>query len=828
MRIPNTKFVQRWTYCLIRSGAKSSNQTVVCFLENPSSHDLVSSALAGTNRREVALDRDDEALGLDVAALSADSQPQPFVYFKSGRVLTIAEDSLIPLRFPVSSESENDELEFSMVVDQQSARTGLLQHREDVCAVLEGIAPQSGQNSPLLLRVIQRSTSRWLELFAIVKSKEGHNTSHGIDVQRLMIYQLPQTVIPVSVRARYDLHTSSGTLYQHAQSHLVVVSLKNILPIITTQIGGELKPIDSFARVSSTILSVTVGFETMLVETTFGSTIAIITLPTEKSRHGTKRKRKRHQVAPLATENGLPTTITFSKVGIVAIVHTSRILALQLSQEVSSRRGATRLADVMSGGLLTNDLYKPDQSDTRSTTSKGYTNWCARVDELIKTGDTESLEHMVATDPLLGKQREIAQGAHHETSEDTPHPHLAAYVALWPLPETIDSHKIDHRRSTYLLGKLFAVSEASKRLLVALRAPKILQWLALAGLLDPASISNALWPNEKPQATLDAGDIMQAIYDIDSDFQIMNDLLSLPVQWEIGAVIQVLRFLIQSFSSAHAEDPGTALQLSLPSTLKDNFGSDASIIEPADAEQVDAVVHTAEMEVDRALETLHSGLEVRSETLRTVLERLNSFPADTIALNMRTLMTPTDIIFLIHLLRLEMASAGWTSRYVDREYDEREEACEATSHDTEVVDGVPQGALIDWIPGDGQKSPSDSGLLVIGELLNRAVDALGTTGWHVSLSGQVNETRQLLASLRSETSASLEACFEANALATFLGELHKPLDLADSGGDQEVSALLPLTGVDSRKTSVEKKKPYEVRRERSRHAGVYSFYRIQF
>jgi len=104
-------------------------------------------------------------------------------------------------------------------------------------------------------------------------------------------------------------------------------------------------------------------------------------------------------------------------------------------------------------------------------------------------------------------------------------------------------------------------------------------------------------------------------------------------------------------------------------------------------------------------------------------------------------------VFFIQILRIELADGGWTSRYTDVEIANRPEDV---------------------------GSPSDHSIAIISNLLNCAIDSIGTSGWLVGLSGDPElQTDDMLETLGAETSAALETCIEACSFGVFLNDFER-------------------------------------------------------
>jgi hypothetical protein len=236
-------------------------------------------------------------------------------------------------------------------------------------------------------------------------------------------------------------------------------------------------------------------------------------------------------------------------------------------------------------------------------------------------------------------------------------------------------------------------------------------------------------------------------------------------------------------------------------------------------------LEVAEDELDHAVNALTAGLEVRSDALRGIFARLHALNSLDVTSTMRSTMSQDELFFLIHILRIELADGGWTSRYVD------------------VGEGAgAEGGMVDALAGIEESGPSDESIKVIGFLLNCAVDAIGISGWLVGLGGNWS-AKELVESLRAEVSAGYEGCLEANTVKSFLADIEKyagQVDQrpgayfdADIDEEGETRAVLPVGGkavapkVMARTTRKETKSRFARVQEKSKSVGKYVFERIR-
>ena len=542
--------------------------------------------------------------------------------------------------------------------------------------------------------------------------------------------------------------------------------MSGTIPKLLTVLGNRSAPVNSFARISASSVLVISNDTASLHETKYGSASASVSLIAGKNSVAHSKKRKKDDQDADVVSSTAICTIS-SNLGLVVGVCDHELVALQLNDASRSSKRAksagTRLADVIGKGAR-------DQTHNANMNEKQaqrWKEWTAKVDALVENSDIEGLEKLVANENNLGGQKKIKKkkkmsSKDNAASAEQQNGDAAADQDLWPIQIRVNPQTITRRRVLYILAKIFAFKDSETGgLEICIRSSKLLQWLALIGFLTLPYVRMALQQfsqetDRHESAIIMPGDIMAAILQIDADFQILHDLLSLRVHWDIAEIVQALRLLVQSFEAPPADEAQPALPApqhdrQRNDDLEMTNGNDTN----ADSNpEVELESRAAEHELDHAMSALTTGLEVRSDTLRKVLARLHAFPQPLVASTMRVMLSHEELIFFIHILRIELADGGWTSKYIDG----------LAGEDEMPSDGVGMSGL-------EELEPSDHGIARIGGLMNCAVEAIGISGWLVGLSNDVRATEELMDSLRAEISAGVEGCFEADQLATFLEEL---------------------------------------------------------
>jgi hypothetical protein len=644
-------------------------------------------------------------------------------------------------------------------------------------------------------------------------------------MQIIMSYTLPELKDKKNGDAQYELHVASGKLSRLLSGQLSIYDLSSISPKLATVIGDKSSPLLGFAPVSTSLTMAVSQNALALYENKYGSLFAFTPISTSAAAaiNGKKRKRKDE------SEDQLPTfaqLCSISNTGPVVALRGSELMLVQLSDSLQGRKRARAQDIMLAENVMRNSVHESPSNKLSEKKQRKYNEWTAAVDRLIETDDIESLEKLVATDPALGRQREEDGIANESHPNGLVNGAESVYQDMWPLPETFAPSELDRRRVSYILGKLFGLGESG--LYIRVPSLKLLEWLAIAGYLSVQELRSA-WRCTREHDFITSsnriqpGDIMAAIRSFDDDFQIMHALLSHSMPQGIEEVVQALKFVVQSF-----DEPTTANgeTLALPAPTQPQLTNGDTLLTNGDADsQLDLESKAAEQELDEAMSALSNGLEVRSEILRMAFARLLAFNQRRITATLRSRLSHRELLIFVHILRIELADGGWTSRYIgglsaNEEFDE-------------------QMGMVNTMGGMEDSGPRDEAIKTIGDLLNCAVDAMGNTGWLVGLSGAPVSAGELLASLRAEVCAGLEGCYEAETLGSALSEIERfARQLQDGAGSLEAGgtgvedALLPIGGrvlplvVDEKGRSA-KKSRVALAQEKSRRVGRYSFERIR-
>ncbi|TKA29257.1 hypothetical protein B0A50_03767 [Salinomyces thailandicus] len=799
---------QRRTYLVTRDGSQDRKRRLLCIVEDARTPRRVDElSLAPTKQQRSLHSR--QVAGIEAVALPG--VERVLVCYKDGSVECIKCDLSATIWHHNPKPSALEHIEYTTFTDIESAKKGLLVSREDVTALLDSTVTGSPipAQQPLCCQLIRAESGRYLRLSSMRLGSQDAVQSRAVGLQLLTEMELPESNKALDQVADYDLHAASGKLFQLLQGHLRVLDLTTTMPRVAARFGSQQDPILSFTRVSAYSVLAVFGSRVEVCETKYGSVQA--TAPLQGSSAIVKSSGRKRKVDEDAHPSWAAIS-SFSELGIVVGLAGNELCGMQLADHAGSPKRAkgsgTMLADVL-GKSFVNFL----STSAGSQQLADLHDWKATVDSALQGSKKKTIESVVpkALNLELGEHQELIPSA---TSDTVP------------------------RKALYILSKCFrmdqrggsAARKGDVKLTTTAVTAKVYQWLALAGHLSLPAVQQALLLRTDSMTeahNLRAGDIMAALSSFD-DFQLVHDLLSLPVNWELAEVVQALQLLIQSFGTT--ADSNTSVKALPASNLGEN-GDTAVPNGVPDETEVESELLAAERDLDSAVMAVSSGLETRSATMRLVIQRLHAFPPRDVSNLMRSMMRHEQLLFFMKILRIELLEGGWPNRYIDLGDEEQ---------DVAGMDGTEESAA----------RPSNHAVGTISDMMNCAIDAIGTSGWLVGQSSDVYGTAELIDALKSEVSAALEGLYEADTVAIFLHGLQgfeksweKSLpgverrkrargELRDEDVEPE-AAVLPMGCkaepgvVKTRATRDGKKSKRVYEEERRRRVGLYSVDRIR-
>jgi hypothetical protein len=719
-------------------------------------------------------------------------------------------------------------VEYACISDASPISTGFLKEREDIVAQLQA-SPSSAVNQAgirILCAVIkdQNNGAYFLTLTAIRARNSRLASSFRSMLQHLIAWELPIVTKPESSSdtASYSLNAGAGLLHITAFGYLTTYDFSGAFPRISGQLMEANSSILAHLILQGSAILTVSGSAYTIYDVKYNSIQDKTPVGAANSPHNKKRKRNDDTRA----FSNIEFIQYFSKLGIAVALQDNSLVAVQTeSQSTPKRRSenTARLIDVLGKGIthsnqesqpLTNSnlpdsLEAPDQkSTTLMTSTPGHlSQWHQtekELEDLVAKGDADGFDKsfaMAIAFPLV----KDSQG--NDTDQ-------------WDFPEFRSSPGIVREKVFTALRLIFGRdnlkstnTDEKAALKIQFFPPNVFHWLVISGQLTTTLIEQAMrqlsnasyWLN-----SLTKSDLVSAIVDFDPSFGLLKSILMNHIHLEIEDLAQAIKFIVRSLDNS---------TLPAPKALLTN-GNDITVNGALDHD-VDDEADAAMEDLDRAISTLENGLPNRRETLRLALIQLNAFPTARIIDNLRHFLSQHEVIFLIHILRIELADGGWTSRYID-------------------------AGPLDY-PETETEEPSDGAITVVARLLSCAIDTIGVSGWlATSAVDPVDSVDELLVSLRAETSAALEGIHEATFMKGLLSEFlrygwRRETEFKPSGKDKpllesKLQTVLPLgLKVEKQISPIRRNAGGQVKERSKRHIGMeismkvgkYSFERIR-
>jgi hypothetical protein len=453
------------------------------------------------------------------------------------------------------------------------------------------------------------------------------------------------------------------------------------------------------------------------------------------SNQGKKRKRGEDSEKPTRIEF----LNFFSASGHAIVLQDDSLVAVQIAPTGKSK--TTRLIDALFQGNPTSKaLHHDKESDT---TASAWLDLQGRLEEFTKRKSSVEFDALFAQ--AVGINWEFLSIQDDEVEDLWVKGQLIwgvspqnGHVGTWRFPDYKSEEKpwVCRDQALFLLSQIFetapaAEDQASSALRIRFFPANAFHWLLITGQLSTDLIKQALSQNGSNSSDIAKTDLIVALAQFDPTFGLLYSIIQHHIGLDLEDLVQTIKYIVQSLDNSRLPAPQTLLtdgeEVSTNGQIENNV-----------SDEFDAALQ----DVDQALSTLEHGLPIRGETLQLALLQINSFPSTQITTAFRTILTQHEIVFLVHILRIELSDGGWTSKYID-------------------------AGMISAEMGE----PSDHAVSLIARLLSCAVDAIGTTGWLATTANNPTDSvDDLLVSLRAEISAALEGIHEATFLHGLLGE----------------------------------------------------------
>ncbi|KAL8823371.1 MAG: hypothetical protein Q9191_005918 [Dirinaria sp. TL-2023a] len=299
---------------------------------------------------------------------------------------------------------------------------------------------------------------------------------------------------------------------------------------------------------------------------------------------------------------------------------------------------------------------------------------------------------------------------------------------------------IDRRKADYLLSRVFSVeikrsfesNAGVKRLKVSNYFPNVCDLLIRKGLFAINEVETAL--RHEGLLSFDDGieatAVCEALAEHDSSLRTVLSLIQSPARLAAKDIVCALQISLRQSTDGKAQHNTKLLtyrEESIQSASKSLMGNDGALHEDPLSPCVSAGNQTSAYEI-----------------FLTAIRRLYDCPSRYVSAAVAEVLSPSDMQYLVDMLRLELAHNGCLTPYIGN--------------------GLHMTA---------EDQPDNAQVCVIAHTLNSVIDAIGTAGWLLgSWAGDdLAETADTLAYMNAEISAALEGIEEATYLKSMIGEM---------------------------------------------------------
>ncbi|GAM89011.1 hypothetical protein ANO11243_070450 [Dothideomycetidae sp. 11243] len=782
MRRKSDRLAQRLTYAAIRQ-KNSKHTSVIAFLEDVGNRAAnVDGASAMTNKEYIFTEHDTNISALlpMPRAITHDEVSESFdlIVVHDTRTIQALSGDLQALSWSFTwPKSDNADLgtrfDFASLTSLADMEKGLLSRFPGAAAAAETWGPGRNKSNILVLIRADRSKSslrsRWsLSLLRVPNTRRGPSNTPTVG-ESVSIYDVQSFSCPKHIELK---HSSSRPTFRITSSWIYLFA--QIADSLVQWNFSDVQPVGQLACPSGLASCLPVNHSELLVSES--DKCSIIDVDWQTTQGEVRLRPEAETPRKIGMKRGRETGLTsfansefvdvFPKAGIAVGIRSDSLFAVPIVSTRSSKRqrtGPRTLADSVGKGSIRetgNPLSFDQRKEIKREVDSEFANTAGN---LVKDNRIADLEEFLAKDLDLSYERVVLEDAVDGkrrifvTLEEGERERLSGDVVHWTFPKDVSTliRRSDWTKASLIFDLIFTKTDGKPCDFTArFYSPSIYKWLAVVGLF---TTKNYKISTSKNQTT--AAAVLIGLANVDPTLSLVGQFISWPFHIDLEVIACALEIAIKSLDSPIGQ-PKLSLEEAPSNQTQESALEDDSVANASRA---------AEEDLALAIASLNEGTTIRGGLLRSIFDRLSAFEDGAIVKSFAKVLSPRHLVFLINLLRIELADGGWTTRYTDEIFEDH---------------------------GDiNDEGPSDQSIRIIVKLLNAAVDAVGPTGWNVGLSSdkQLNSDEMLLV-LRAEITAALEGSQEYQAIGAALQDFTRycsevePLDKA-SRRRKEIDAV---------------------------------------
>lgn len=735
-KVAKKSTVKRQTY----TAATRPEHQIKCFVEeigNGSSAPTISSSATTITDSNSPV----KFIGIIPFSAEDESESDPFdilAVHEDGRVRRLSSD-LKSQRWSIQHSEiakacSTRAVHSCFLIDLEEARKSLFKRRQDFAALAMGDSMAPGGDEPSILLVVSHPKGAdqvvlkdvSVQMFAVPVGTGSGSLEESQRLRHLQTIQVPALSEVDTVNSRglqWNFHSGSAGLQLSFEKGFVSIDLSQYSPSVSSHFILD-EHFSSVMRVSP--------------QCVIGASESLVAV------YDTQYQSVQRSIAAGDVLSGAGSDVDtpvvfisyFGKLGIAVATKGNTLIAFDLTSLHSQSGPSLKrprdglLIDAIGRGIGSSAAQwdmackkhrSENKTSLRLTSPEQVDNWNTLTNAVDKATKSQ--------DPA--KFDEAVQGYFCPSNAPTSLPTRGQYVN----PES----------TLFLLSKIFAVEDVKSddgasaslhsQLRLVLWPSTTCDWLISLGHLSADNVEIALRRAVKARILqpLATGSFVQALIDFDPSLKHVNQVLTGPSIMSSDELAYALKYFLNQ-ARQHS------------STLE---------------ETARAITHgniaTASQDLSRHLGGETVTLKAIFMGLNTSLQKIHSQPQSSIVKSLRSNLSRTELISMVHHLRLSLATGGYTSR---------------------CTENPPTPITLDQI------TPTLP-LKTIVDLMTASVDAVGPSGWISAIpavgdldsdSEAASREMELIADMKSEVSAALAGVEEA---AYLKGVLREYLRFAD-------------------------------------------------
>ena len=648
-----------------------------------------------------------------------------------------------------SDKSRNDyqegqHVEYAVTLSVDQARRALLNNREDILSLL-GADLGSSADSPtvknLLALVTKNHSSQRAEenntlnfrLFSIgpdvVKSDNLSLGRKNRSIEELTSLELPTSYLTSHKSTKLFLHEGSGCLYQHWEKSLAIYNLTSLIPQLETSLELD-HEIYSCLRLGPSLVALSSPSFISVIDVRFKSLQASLSIDKSIAKPIDLGVEDHKHQSPV----DFCLLTFFSPLEMIIGLQGSNLISYQITGQNSSdastrkRKREGLLIEAIGRGMKClsskNNCSEvrvklpPRAKSAQIGLPKEWEDKQKQLDEYADVGDWNNFDQIMsmelnASNPLPMNILANSTSTDRSTTE---------------LRQNRSAHTV-RLLTRYALSKIFtvkneqAVESASAVSLPMLKIvdlpPKTFSYLIQAGHMTLQLIESTLKETQKIPTNLKLASnaLIEALVMFDPCLKRLIQLIKAPNNLTSRELVHALGVGIRSMQKL-----GPREQAKLITNGAQNINTDH------------------EVSLERPLE---AGDEQSEIVIKEATKSLYGHNESDIRKAMKQVLSRTELIVFVDTLRIELANGGWLSQFADT-----------------------------TLPSESKEATQNDQITVIAQLLNCAIDSLGTGGliFGSSTTDDMLDTGDTISYMQAEVSAALEGIEEAAYLEGLLGE----------------------------------------------------------